>query len=272
MKTNLRIIAGLLTVSLTALAEISPDQLISAQKKITQCDYAGALNLLDRVIAEAPNSAEGYFLRATAREKQRDTIGALVDYDAAIRLGVAEHRYYVARADLLLALDRYQAAVDDYDRAIALRPVEYVGYQKRAAAFSRMQNFTKALADFDLAIKLNSREPETYALRIQTLLAMDDQAAALAGVNEMIALFPSCAKAFHLRSRMSAAVHERRNAVADLDAAIQLSPDEPVYYKERALLRSMLGNGEGAQADVVKYNALVRAGRNKPSYNVASAP
>src|SRR3954471_10791920 len=146
MKTNLKIFAGYLALVFSAVAaENTPDQLLVAQKKLNQNDYFGAVRVLDQTITQNPNLAEAYFLRATTKEKQRDAISALVDYSEAIRLNVADLRYYTARGDLLMALDRYQEAIDDYSHAIALRPVDFVGCQKRGSAHGRLQQRAEAL-------------------------------------------------------------------------------------------------------------------------------
>ncbi|SDR79424.1 tetratricopeptide repeat protein [Opitutus sp. GAS368] len=262
MNISPKYLAILTLVAICGRAQIPTDLLQKTQEKYLRGDYMGAIVVLDRIIELHPNVGNGYALRGMAKEKNGDTIGALVDYAEAIRLQPTEANYYVMRGKLLAATDRHASAIRDFDKLIELQPAQSESYMYRGNARVHTRDYPGALADFNKALLFSPDKPEAYVWSVYTLRLMGSLSVALARADETIKLFPTHAEAYWQRSEVKVADTSNPSrveaALTDLDEAIRLTPEDARYYKDRANLRSLSGDMDGAQADVNKYNELTR--------------
>ncbi len=82
--------------------------------------YTTALDQINRLVQQHPDSALAYAARA-GMEKERGQLElAVYDYGEALRLTPGNTDYLVARADLLFRLGRKDEAMEDVERAVSL--------------------------------------------------------------------------------------------------------------------------------------------------------
>ncbi|MGR3464393.1 tetratricopeptide repeat protein [Limimaricola sp.] len=101
---------------------VAQDLLDRAMAARERRDMEGALALLDRLVAECPDYAEGWNQRAFVRFLQGDHAAALADLDAALALLPDHVGALSGRALALLGLGREEAAREAMEAALSRNP------------------------------------------------------------------------------------------------------------------------------------------------------
>src|SRR5438552_17689826 len=84
-----------------------------AQSLISKHDYKGAIALLDGYLQNHPAEVKYLTLRGDAKDEMGDHIGALIDYDAAIRINPDYEYAYATRAGTEMEMNHYDPAIAD---------------------------------------------------------------------------------------------------------------------------------------------------------------
>jgi tetratricopeptide (TPR) repeat protein len=138
----------------------------------------------DRAVALAPQSADAYLVRARVRRRSGNPRGAMADVEAGLGLGPGDPRLLELRgllktesgnpeagmidlnravtrgargtvrfpkARTLMALGRYEEAVEEWTRALAEDPDDPQAYLGRALALLRLRQHVRAMVDLDQA-------------------------------------------------------------------------------------------------------------------------
>lgn len=109
------------TWSLSGRAEIDT-WMMQAGVAMAQRHIALAGNLLDDVIALAPDFAEGWNQRATLRWMIGDHAGSQADIDKALALEPRHFGALAGRAMMLIEAERFKEALAVYRQALAVNP------------------------------------------------------------------------------------------------------------------------------------------------------
>jgi tetratricopeptide (TPR) repeat protein len=96
---------------------ISPQDLDQVQELCRDGRFDEAQKLCADFIGEHPDHPLGYHLRATVRFLMGDPVMALPDRDRVVALCPGDPGAYLARADALMAVEDFVAAIGDLDRA-----------------------------------------------------------------------------------------------------------------------------------------------------------
>jgi len=154
------------------------------------------------------NEANLYRERGIAAYRSGDFLGAIGNFDAAIRLNRDDARSYNVRGNVWDELGVSERALADYDTAVRIDPNNPAVFHDRAILWQRKGALDKALLDFDRAIRFNFADANVYCDR---------------------------GLVWYQKGR-----HDR--AIADFDQAIKLNPDfAPAYINRGVILHS---NGE----------------------------
>ena len=97
--------------------------------------------------------AEKYVDRGIVKEKMNDTLGALNDYTAALRISMSPHAYF-RRGQIKDEIKDYKGAIDDYSFAIILLPYFADAYYKRGKIEISMGKEKDACEDLSNALQL----------------------------------------------------------------------------------------------------------------------
>ena len=93
-----------------------------AMRKRESYDFAGALAILDRVVAEAPDYAEGWNQRAFIRFLRDDLDGSLEDIERALALEPRHFAALAGKAIVLMRQGRIEPGQAALRRAVEIHP------------------------------------------------------------------------------------------------------------------------------------------------------
>lgn len=100
-------------------------------------------------------SYEAYFNRGIIRREIGDLVGAIEDYDLAIRINPTQSEIYNNRGNARRDKGDLQGAMSDYNEAIRLNSNAALVFINRGIVHRIFGNLDSALADFTAAIALN---------------------------------------------------------------------------------------------------------------------
>ncbi|MCS7019451.1 MAG: tetratricopeptide repeat protein [Cytophagales bacterium] len=238
-----------------------PDERLPATNAVyfTQ-SHAGVLNMFSM----HNRKTHAYRLRAKAREKTGNLLGAIEDYTAAIGDGqMADAELYYARGVLYRQLGNEIAAQADFQRAlwqdpqhhqarlalgigngqvqkhrlqviIAEQPDNAVAFAQKGLLLLEEKQYAAAIADFDSAEQHGYREAALYLNRgiaKQKMLLTD---AALADFSKALSLAPS-AKGYNLRANCYFKKGNYEKAVFDYTQSLAIDAAQPDVYYNRGI-------------------------------------
>jgi eukaryotic-like serine/threonine-protein kinase len=174
---------------------------------------------------------------------------------------------YVARAEALMALNRFDEAVADADTAIRLDPDGPGGYRVRARIRRMTGDRRAALADFERAADLDPDSAPAHAARANLAQDLHDDETLAAASRRLTELRPTDAGWFAILAAVrlvgDAAERDLPSALTAAERAVQLNGTNPYF-------RTLLGYAllEGGQADAAaKQFAESRRLKPPPVYD-----
>ncbi|HVG52760.1 MAG TPA: tetratricopeptide repeat protein [Xanthobacteraceae bacterium] len=177
-----------------------------------------------------PDDATAYADRGYFYMRRGRYDDALDDFVAGARLDPRNPIYMFGAARSLVAKGDFAAAVAFYTEAIKNGPNDGKLYLARAEALVRLKRWDDARADYNRSIKLGLPSPVeryyAFAGRGYVALASTDYHDAVANFDEALAINPD---AFNVLSWRGYAHERRGNALAalrDYERAAQISPDD----------------------------------------------
>lgn len=143
------------------------EYLLNGEIKSDNCDYEGAIEDFNKVIALKPDDYHTYLKRGLAKQYIADYQGALEDFDKALELKPEFGLLYSDKADVLLhGFKNYQEAIENYNKAIELKPEEAVYYVHRGVAKYKLKDYQGAMDDYNKAIELYPSNNPLYGYNI----------------------------------------------------------------------------------------------------------
>ncbi|MEQ1822871.1 MAG: tetratricopeptide repeat protein [Fimbriimonadaceae bacterium] len=132
----------------------------SGTKKLDEGDKLGAILDYDEAIRQDPKEPMFYINRGVAKAALGDRLGAIADYDTAIRLDRQEPSAYYNRGNAKLARGDRAGAIADFDESIRLDPSNAEAHYNKACAFAKAKDGPKAASCLKkaIAISLSMRE------------------------------------------------------------------------------------------------------------------
>ena len=127
-----------------------------------QFDHAGALRLIDEVIALVPDDGVAHSNRGNILKELHRHEEALDSFNKAIELLPAYAEAYSNKGNVLQELQRYEEALDWYDRALALQPEYAEAYSNKGNALEWLRRHDEAMENYDRAIAINPQYVDSY--------------------------------------------------------------------------------------------------------------
>jgi tetratricopeptide (TPR) repeat protein len=178
-------------------------------------------------------SPEAYSGRGLAYATLRNYERAVSDLTDAIKLAPGSYIYYLTRANIYLAAERYEEAVRDYTKSMALNEAEApLNVVSRAAAYT-------AMGKHDLAMK-------DYNVFLDYLIALDSR----------VKGSPVAGSGYRARAHGYLRAGKPNEALIDINQALARDKDDALNWKLRAMVYEALGRKSDAIADYRK--ALAR--------------
>ncbi len=125
------------------------------------------------------------------KEKEKDFVGAMKDYNAAIRLNPLDIDVYYNRGLLRETQGDITGAVSDYSEDIKLNPEHEKSYNNRGGLRKKLGDFDGAMSDLNMAIKLKPFSPEAYANRAAIKKSRNDLKGALQDFRKALEVAPA---------------------------------------------------------------------------------
>jgi tetratricopeptide (TPR) repeat protein len=221
-------------------------------------EHAEALGIEDPVI---------FGSKAWALKAAGDLLGALVEFDSAIRRFPDDPWLRNGRAEVLKAMGHFDEALKQYDETAQRFPDDAVARNGRAEVLKAMGRFDEALGQYDETAQRFPDDAVVRNGRAEVLKAMGRFDEALTQYDETVQRFPDNAVVRNGRAEVLKAMGRFDEALTQYDETIQRFPDNAVARTGRAEVLKAMGRFDEAlgQYDetIQRFpdNAVARAGR-----------
>jgi len=124
-----------------------------------------------RVVVARPRastSAAVYYRRGVTNLQHGNYKGAIIDFDAALRVNRRYASAYFGLGNAYYAEGRHRRAIAAYTRFLALTPHDpyaYGAYYNRALNYDAMRRYRSASADYTRCLSLQRRDANAYLYR-----------------------------------------------------------------------------------------------------------
>ena len=174
-----------------------PDGVIRPTTDASATDSAKALVVTEAepVLTPLSNDPNFYRERGIAAYRSGDFLGAVGNFDEAIRLDPGDAQSYNFRGNVWDELGIVERALADYDEAIRIDPNNPAIFLDRAILWQRRGELDKALIDLDRAIRFSFSDVAMYCGRGLVWYEKGRHDRALADFNHAIRLDPDAAAA-----------------------------------------------------------------------------
>jgi len=122
-----------------------------------QGDYTKALLDYNTAIPLDVADADAWMRRGSVKMKLKDLNGALSDYTQSIKLKDNNEKVWLLRGDLMVQLNKIKDAIEDYTVAITHKPDYGIAYYHRGIAKQRSGNLKEACEDLKQAQSLKTK-------------------------------------------------------------------------------------------------------------------
>ena len=219
-----------------------------------------ALEYIEKAIEIAPNEPELIYFRGSAKFFIGDDEGAIEDLDRVIAQNRHHGLAYVYRGAAKSALGMHWEGIKDLNTAIRIDPKNPLAYFHRAMAYQYNREgeifgpgaeLLKAISDFDWAIKLQPRNADYWYLRgrAKAHCAGFKQEIVLSDYEKALEIDPKFAKAHFGIGTYMAEKGDFPKAIEELTKSIELDPNFALGYSNRAMAKKLSGDYHGALAD-----------------------
>jgi tetratricopeptide (TPR) repeat protein len=174
----------------------------SAQSKVTQGDYAGAIALLTQLITRHPTDAVGYNNRGLIYFQSGQSEKALADYNRALELDPELDGGYNNRANYYASVGQLAEALSDYEKALDLNPGNIRTWINQAITFRELGLYDLTLENLDMALILGGLEGHIYAERGRTYHLRGDWNCAIADYQRALKELPQSGVPGRLRRKV----------------------------------------------------------------------
>ncbi|MDE5791869.1 MAG: tetratricopeptide repeat protein [Muribaculaceae bacterium] len=220
--------------------------------------FAGADSTFSKLLRLYPRFEDGITARARLRMLEGDTVKALEDLSASIKLAPASLNPYLMRSEIYSRQKKWDEAAADMDEAIKLHPQDADYYLNRAYLRYNNDDFFGAMADYNYAIEL--RPYNTAALFNRALLRYEvrDLGRAARDLEEVLKIEPDNFHALYNRALILLELGEYKEAVSGFESIARKYPRfYPAYYAI-AEAKHKMGDMRGAIMNVNKAEDLIR--------------
>ena len=229
-----------------------------------QEEYGRAITAADLALKNLPKKDKEYVYfayetRARIYCELEDTIKALADYSAAIKVSPEQSDAYEKRAQIYYEQQKYDLADADYKHLISIDQGGVMGYMGIGRNRNAQQKWDDAIEQFNYVEKMHPTYSSVYAFRAESYLgkknwdkATDDILAALK--------IDSNDRAFYMMQDLEEASFTRLKAKLQIQAAKEPNEEKWPYYlgiiheKRKQYKQAIKFYEEANKRDVSAYN------------------
>ena len=206
-----------LVISVFASAQSAEDLYKSALEKMESNNYADAIELLSKAIAEDKENTDYLLKRGEAKYLNGKGTLAILDFNKVISLDDNNSMAYAYRSAVYVDLKDFNGAIEDCKKAIELDEKNELAYIRMGDSYFSMDepNYIEAMKAYNYAINLNSKNKT----------------------------------ALHNRGFAKKELKDYHGAVDDFNKAIIIDAEYGSAYMNRGICKSLLGDTPGACID-----------------------
>ena len=146
-----------------------------AHLRLAQQDYGRALAAADHALRYLPKKdveyvSFAYSSRGITYLNLQDTVKAINDFSAAIKINSDDERLYDKRAQIYYEQGKYDLSDADYRKMTELMPGGVMGYMGLGRNAKEQKQYDEAIKHFDYVTKLASDYSSAYSFRAEVLL------------------------------------------------------------------------------------------------------
>ena len=235
-----------------------------AMLRCHQEEYGRAITAADLALKHLPKKDKEYVYfayetRARIYCEVEDTIKALADYSAAIKIDPDKDDAYEKRAQIYYEQKKYDLADADYKRLISLDQGGVVGYMGIGRNRNAQKMWDEAIEQFSYVIKLHNDYSSAYAFRAESYLGKKDWDKATDDLLSALKI-DSNDKAFYMMQDLEEAPFTRLKAKFQIQAAKEVNEEKWPYYlgiiheKKELYSQAIKFYEEANKRDISAYN------------------
>ena len=195
-------------------------------KKAEQGDYLGAIDEYNKAIKENQNNSGAYYNRANAKTELNDYTGAIIDYTKAINLNPRwSPLAYSGRANAKADQGDYKGAINDFNKSIELYSKDAETFYNRGNVKFEIKDYQGAIDDYTKALKINSKSKNAD-------------------------------KFYANRGFVKKEIGDFAGAIDDFNMAISINPKDSNNFINRSVAKYQSGNKKGACNDAMEASLL----------------
>lgn len=188
-------------------------------------EYAEIVVTCQNILNRDSSNYLAFFLMGKARKYAGNLDEALQNMTKAIELNEEFFDAYLLRSEIWLEKGMGETALEDVERVIKHDGEEETAYLLRGNIHASLKNITAAEEDYNQVLGLNPFNEEA-ALRLAVLLVENTRhEEALEVLDELIELSPSLLKAYRQRAELKTAVGDITGADADFAKVKELQEE-----------------------------------------------
>ncbi|MEP4095021.1 tetratricopeptide repeat protein [Reichenbachiella sp.] len=195
--------------------------------------------------AERKRIADDYYEHGNVAGSRGQFRLAILYYDSAIRLHGGSSDYFFARGQAKELANNNIGALTDFEAALRLDSEHYTSMFKRALIYYKQKNYKQAAKDFTFLIN-NVETFETKAIVFKGASYDEKGEMIFSGI---ATLEDMKADVYLARAQTYEKMGFSTPTMLDYDKAISLNNHEPNYYVHRGLFKLSKEDSEGAEVD-----------------------
>ena len=224
--------------------------------------YTEAIKLYDLAILVDPNNSSYYINRGVAKGALNNKIGAMDDYNKAIKINKPTVNIYLAyydRANIKYENKNYNEAIKDFNASIELNSNYSNSYMDRGTCYYILNKKELAMSDYNKAIEINYPTEKIYYAYFNRALIKKDYEDYNGAINDftiVIQLNPNHADSYAQRCFCNFWLKNYDLIFLDINKAIEISPMNGQYYFEKGIFEINLKQKDKGCADLRKAGEL----------------
>lgn len=259
---------AVLAMSVAASPERAAKYFDDATARARNGDVAGAVVQLKNALQQDPKMLAAHTMLATLLLEQGDAAGAETTFEQALRLGVARSEIIVPLAQATLELGKPDKVIKNFGTD-GLAPGQKVQLLViRGHAYRALADPAAAARSYEEARSLDNRHPAALLSLADLLLQQRSRADSLKLINEAIALLPADPRPWEFRGRLALADGDMKGALDAFGKSIAVDPKYIEARVARATALVELGELDQAAQDLA---VLLRLSPLEPRANYVRA-
>lgn len=199
-----------------------------------QEEYGRAITAADLALKHLPKKDKEYVYfayetRAKIYCELEDTVKALADYGAAIKVSPEEGDAYEKRAQIYYEQKKFDLADADYKQLISIDRGSVMGYMGIGRNRNEQQKWDEAIEQFNYVEKMHPTYSSAYAFRAESYLGKKEWDKATDDILTALKI-DSNNKAFYMMQDLEEAPFTRLKAKLQIQAAKETNEEKWPYY------------------------------------------